>query len=181
MAAGQSAKECCDFKTTRMGSMQPKWFRRYGMAVGLGPLHRALRRMAGLVFLLVFWVSGGRLPKARRGRFLLYNTTTTMAVGHGVWFVPSGEAGSGTALSVEDDGRYIACAGVNGVNHTLTRQQLCLDPPPGGLGFRSSPRPVIRALHPSCPARRQPSSTQTPPLAANETTAVKSHVAKRHC
>ena len=34
-------------------------------------LYRALRRMAGLVFLLVSWVlaAGGRLPKARRGRF----------------------------------------------------------------------------------------------------------------
>ena len=33
-------------------------------------LHRALRRMAGLVFLLVFWVLAGacQRPKARRGR-----------------------------------------------------------------------------------------------------------------
>ena len=31
-------------------------------------LHRALRRMAGLVFLFDFLGAGGRLPKARRGR-----------------------------------------------------------------------------------------------------------------
>ena len=36
--------------------------------------HRALRRMAGLVFFLVFRVlgAGGRLPKARRGRFFFF-------------------------------------------------------------------------------------------------------------
>ena len=35
-------------------------------------LQRALRRMAGLVFLLILWVlAGGRLPKARRGRVFI--------------------------------------------------------------------------------------------------------------
>ena len=38
--------------------------------VVLGALHRALRRMAGLVFLLGFLGAGGRLPKERHGRGL---------------------------------------------------------------------------------------------------------------
>ena len=40
-------------------------------------LHRALRRMAGLVFLLVFWVLAGACQRHGVGGFLLCNTTTT--------------------------------------------------------------------------------------------------------
>ena len=40
-------------------------------------LHRALRRMAGLVFLLVFWVLAGTCQRHGVGGFLLRNTTTT--------------------------------------------------------------------------------------------------------
>ena len=40
-------------------------------------LHRALRRMAGLVFLLVFWVLAGACQRHGVGVFLLRNTTTT--------------------------------------------------------------------------------------------------------
>ena len=40
-------------------------------------LHRALRRMAGLVFLLVFWVLAGACKRHGVGGFLLCNTTTT--------------------------------------------------------------------------------------------------------
>ena len=41
-------------------------------------LHHALRRMADLVFLLVFCLgASGRFPKARRGRFLLCNSSSS--------------------------------------------------------------------------------------------------------
>ena len=40
-------------------------------------LHRALRRMAGLIFLLVFWVLAGACQRQSVGGFLLRNTTTT--------------------------------------------------------------------------------------------------------
>ena len=40
-------------------------------------LHRALRRMAGLVFLLVFWVLAGACQRHGVGGVLLCNTTTT--------------------------------------------------------------------------------------------------------
>ena len=36
-------------------------------------LHRALRRMAGLVFLLVFWVLAGACQRHGVGGFLLFN------------------------------------------------------------------------------------------------------------
>ena len=39
-------------------------------------LHRALRRMAGLVFLLFFLGADGRLPKARRGRVFIVQFIT---------------------------------------------------------------------------------------------------------
>ena len=41
-------------------------------------LHRALRRMAGLVFLLVFWMLAGACQRHGVGGFLLCNTTTTI-------------------------------------------------------------------------------------------------------
>ena len=41
-------------------------------------LHRALRRMAGLVFLLVFWVLEGACQRHGVGGFLLRNTTSTV-------------------------------------------------------------------------------------------------------
>ena len=40
-------------------------------------LNRALRRMAGLVFLLVFWVLAGACQRHGVGGVLLRNTTTT--------------------------------------------------------------------------------------------------------
>ena len=40
-------------------------------------LHRALRRMAGLVFLGVFWVLAGAFQRHGVGGFLLRSTTTT--------------------------------------------------------------------------------------------------------
>ena len=52
-------------------------------------LHRALRRMAGLVFPFGFLGAGGRLSKPRRGRlFIVKNVTVEVNV------VPHGDGGA---------------------------------------------------------------------------------------
>ena len=46
-------------------------------AQAISTLHRALRRIAGLVFLLVLWVLAGACQRHGVGGFLLCNNTTT--------------------------------------------------------------------------------------------------------
>ena len=57
-----------------------------GFVLGEGSaLHRALRRMAGLVFLLVFWVLAGACQRhgvgPGVGGFLLFNSSSSSSVG----------------------------------------------------------------------------------------------------
>ena len=53
---------------TSRTSGKPSWF---------STLHRALRRMAGLVFLLVFWVLAGACQRHGVGGFLLCNSSSS--------------------------------------------------------------------------------------------------------
>ena len=52
-------------------------------------LHRALRRMAGLVFLLVFWVLAGACQRHGVGGFLSFNSPSPSRFCRGAWW-PAG-------------------------------------------------------------------------------------------
>ena len=65
-------------------------------------LHRALRRMAGLVFLLVFWVLVGVCQRHGVGVFLLSNSCSSSSCACALCIIPSGASELGGGAQTKD-------------------------------------------------------------------------------